>query len=344
MLLSVECKSAWRTSDKENQMMRKYAILVSLFVLLTTTLFAKDGDGGYAGAFLRMGMSARAKALGDAYSAIAEGAVAGFYNPALLPHLKERQLALAIAFLPLDRSLDYIGYAQSLRPKFSEDDSERPLAAGFSLAWIHAGVDNIDGRDFSGNHTADYSNDEHAFYLSFALSPAPIFSVGVSGKVLYNRLPGMTQEDKALTSTGFGIDFGLYLTPVNNLSFGLVAKDKLSKYTWNTDKVYERGTTTTYKFPQVYRGAVAYRIPQKWLLLTAEIEDSKEQLRRYHVGAEFSYQDAGALRIGFDENVPTFGMGLFGDFFGVQSSINYAFLSEDSGAGSEHLFTWTFNL
>ena len=324
--------------------MKKTLSTILLLLLFSYSLPARDGDGGYAGAFLRMGIGARAKALGDAHTAIPEGAISAIYNPALLPHLKNRQLALSVAFLPLDRKLNYIGYAQSLNPPVGKDEEEIPLKAGFALAWIHAGVDDIDGRDGSGNPIGEFSNSENAFYLSFALSPSPLFSIGVSGKVLYNRFPGIAQEDKAVTSTGFGLDVGAYLTPIKNLMFGIALRDNNSKYTWNTGDLWDLGTSTTYKFPKIFRGAIAWRIPQEWLLLTAEIEDSEKQLRRYHAGAEFSYKHMGAIRIGYDENQPTFGLALFGDILGMSSSINYAFGSEESGAGTQHIFTWDFNL
>jgi len=323
--------------------MKKSFLLIYFVLLSASILLAREGDGGYAGAFLRMGLGARAKAMGDAYTAIPEGATAAFYNPALLPHLKERQVTFSFAFLPLDRKIDYVGYAQSLQPKVSDDDEAKPLKAGFSLAWIRAGTDHIDGRDLSGNHIGDFSNSEHAFYLSFAISPVSIFSIGLSGKVLYNRFPGIAQEDKAVTSTGFGMDVGAFLTPFHNLMLGVVLRDNMSKYTWNTDKLWERGTSTTYHFPKVLRAAVAYRIPQDWLLVTAEVEDSKEQLRRYHFGAELSYRHIGAIRLGMDDMMPTFGVGFFMRIFNREASINYAFVASSIAPGSDHIFSWTFN-
>lgn len=324
--------------------MKKTFYIFLFAVFMSVPVFASDGDGGYAGAFLRMGIGAKAKSMGDAYTAIPEGAMAGIYNPALLPHLQERQAMVSFAFLPLDRKLDYIGYAQSLHPKHGDEEDGNPLSAGFSVAWIHAGVDNIDGRDGSGNHIGTFSNSENAFYLSFAVSPAPIFSIGVSGKVLYNRFPGIGQKDAAITSTGFGIDLGAFLTPVKNLMFGVVLRDNMSKYTWNTDKLWERGTSTTYKFPKVMRGAITYRIPQQWLLLSAEIENSKEQNPRYHFGAEISHKQIGALRLGYDAGSPTFGLGFFVRLFGRDASINYAFIAANEGPGADHIFSWTFNL
>lgn len=316
--------------------------LVAILLLsLMASGVSSEGDGGYAGAFLRMGIGARAKAMGDANTAVPQGAMSGLYNPALLPHLDHREAMVSFAFLPLDRKLDFVGFAMPLKPK-SDSEEGNPLQAGLALAWVHAGVDNIDGRDGSGNDIGTFSNSEHAFYLSFAISPAPMLSIGLSGKVLYNRFPGIAQEDAAVTSTGFGMDVGAFLTPIRNLMIGAVIRDNMSKYTWNTDKLWERGTSTTYKFPKVMRGAVAYRIPSEWLLVSAEVENSKEQNPRYHFGAELSNKHLGALRLGWDDGAPTFGLGFSAQLFGRQTGLHYAFVAADEAPRSDHIFSWTF--
>jgi len=303
--------------------------------------YGRTGDGGYAGAFLRMGFSARAQALGDAYSAIPQGAVAGLYNPALLPHLPQRQLSLAYSHLPLDRSTSFIGFALPLRQQTGQDSSGF-LQAGFSLAWLRAGVDNIDGRDLSGNSIGTFSNSENAFYFSFAVAPRPNLSIGLSAKVLYNRMPELANDNSAITSKGFGMDVGAYYALFRNLTLALVLRDNNSKYTWNTDKLWERGTSTTYKFPRVLRAAAAYRIPQQWLLITAELEDSKEQNPRYHIGAEFSYQEIGAVQIGLDDQRPCFGLQFGAYLLNHRTTLNYAYVFPNDGPGADHFFAWGF--
>ncbi|MBN1542460.1 hypothetical protein JW992_09965 [candidate division KSB1 bacterium] len=319
--------------------MRNYwFVLCSVF--LSSACFADPGDGGYAGAFLRMGIGARAKAMGDALSAVPEGAASGFYNPALVPHLSDREFQVSFAFLPLDRNLDFVGYAQSLHPGMEE--GERPIQAGFALAWIHAGVDNVDGRDFAGNSIGNFSNSEHAFYLSFAISPMPWLSLGLNGKVLYNRFPALGRESSAVSAQGFGLDVGAFAMPFRGLMLGAVLRDNLSKYTWNTDKVWERGTSTTYEFPKIYRLAVAYRIPQEWLLVAVDVENSDKQNPRYHCGVEFAAPKLGALRLGLDDNLPTFGVGVSVPVLGREARLDYAFVAAGDSPRAEHIFSWAF--
>lgn len=323
--------------------MKKLALCTFILGMAATAAWAVNGDGGYAGAFLRMGFEARSKALGDAFTAVPEDAVAGMYNPALLPHLSGRQVIFASSFLPLDRNLNYIGVAIPIRPKAKRAGGAAPLNAGISLGWVNAGVNNIDGRDGSGNQTGMLSNSENAFYMSFALSPTPIFSIGVSGKVLYNRIPDIAQQGGALTSSGFGIDVGAYVNPYPGMTLGLVVRDNMSKYSWNTDKVYDRGTSTIYKFPRVIRLGAAYRIPQQWLLLVADYETSDVQNPRFHFGVELTWQQIGALRLGFDHDKPTFGLGVNIHLFGKSTMLNYAILPGLDTLSPDHMASWSVN-
>ncbi len=312
-------------------------------LLLANTVLASKGDGGYAGAFMRMGFGARAKAMGDAFTAVPEGAAAALYNPSITPLLESAEFVTSFAFLPLDRNIDIIGFAMPISPP-KIDGQEPPLDAGISVAWVHASVDNIDGRNASGEHTEYLSNSENAFYMSFAVSPSEKFSIGLSGKVLYNRMPGLTRDDDALTSSGFGLDFGVFSRPVKYLAFGVTLRDVMSKYTWNTDKVYERGTSTTYHFPNILRASVVYTIPDDWLMVSADIETSDKQNPRYHIGAEVRHPDIGALRLGWDHDTPTFGLGFFIDVFGLNTSVNYAYVFGLNALNADHVISWAFRL
>ena len=94
--------------------MNKSKIIITLFAafLFTTLLNARADDGILAGAFMRMGLGARANAMGNAYTGVAEGTVAAYYNPAGIPFLETRQVMLSYRFLSLDRNFNYIGFSR----------------------------------------------------------------------------------------------------------------------------------------------------------------------------------------------------------------------------------------
>jgi len=317
--------------------MRRLALF---FLLIFTTSSYALGTGGYAGAFLRMGLGARPLALGSAFTAVAEETYAAFYNPGGLPYLLRREASLSVSVLPLDRHIYYVGYAQPIHPK-AEGES-RIFRGGFAVGWINSGVNAIDARDFDGNPLGALSNSENAFFLSFALQPHERVALGLTGKLLYHRFPSITDQGDAISSTGFGFDVGIMVRPFPNLSAGITLKDLNAKYTWNTEKLYERATTTTDRFPQRVSGGVAYRIPAYGLTLVADIEDNDKQDPEYHAGAEAVFGSHFALRGGLQNGDPTIGLGFQFPFIGKSAQLDYALVTEGAGAGEAHVFSWAF--
>lgn len=325
--------------------MKKIVILMIFLGSLGSDWAYADGDGGTAGAFLRMGFGARAKAMGDAFIAVPEGSAIALYNPAGLSRLQERAITLSSSALPLDRRLDYIGFALALRPKMKDDaeaDSPARLNAGFAAGWVHAGTDKIDGRDSNGRPIGDLSNGEHAFYFSFALQPQKMISLGINGKLLYNRFPRLKDNDAAFSSKGFGLDLGVMVTPLNGLTLAAVAYDYNSKYNWNSEGLWDRATSTIDRFPSRYRFGAAYRIPGQWLLLICDYEAGNDLDGRLHLGSEFTYKNIGAIRLGLDDGQLTAGFGLVVPKTRDKVLLNYGFWTEPSGAGSAHIFDLVF--
>jgi len=322
--------------------MRKYLLTGILFTFIVfpsiNRVHAGDVIGGYAGAFLRMGVGPRAQALGDAYTAVREGAYVGLYNPASVAVLPSRQVMASFSLLSLDRKFYAVAVALPLRPK-----GAGALNGGLSLGWVHAGVNKIDGRDFSGNHIGMFSNSENMFYFSFALHPHKFITIGLNGKILYNSFPRVTENDGSLTSSGFGVDFGVLCMPMNGLSLGFTVHDINSKYTWNTEEVWERGTSIVDNFPVIYRWGAAYQLPQKWLLVTADIEHSKKQEAQYHIGVEGVYSKMLAVRAGLDNGSLRLGLGVEFTAFGKRTGLDYAYVSTVEGLSPDHVFAWIFN-
>ncbi|MCI0495985.1 PorV/PorQ family protein [candidate division KSB1 bacterium] len=319
-------------------------LLLGLFLFA----FIKDvpaDDGIFAGAFLRMGLGARANAMGGAFTGVAEGAVAAYYNPAGIPFLEKREIMLSYRFLSLDRNFNYIGFATGVRPKVEEGSNELALNGGLALSWIHAGVDNIDGRDFAGNHYQNFSNSEHAFALSFGVMPIKNkLAIGLTGRVLYNRFPDMGDENATISDTGLGVDLGVLIKPLPYLSVGFVIKNINAKYSWKTDKLWEKDIDKIDRFPQTFRGGIALRYPYPWLLLAADIEKNNQQDLKYFIGTEALLLDQFAARAGLNNGSPTLGGGYLFQLFSRSVQIQYAFVTKKYDAASEHIFSWVFNL
>ncbi len=304
---------------------------------------------GAAGSFLRLGIGARAKAMGDAYTALARGIEASYYNPAGLPFLDKKEVVVSYRVLSLDRQFTYLGFGVPIRPKVAA--GEQTINGGLALTWIHAGVSNIDGRDSDGGHSEDLSNSENAFMLSFGLRPTQKLALGLSVKVILNRFPNVGISGETVSANGVGFDFGALFTPNDWLSLGVVVKDINSKYRWNTQDIYgENGSETIDKIPKSIRTAIAIKMPRmKSVTLAVDVEQFfksrvfKDRIdTRVHMGVQGLVRQNIVLRGGLDDGSLTAGGGYQFKVFGKTGQLNYAFSAPGNRPEEDHVFTWVF--
>ncbi|RMD94549.1 MAG: hypothetical protein D6813_02060 [Calditrichaeota bacterium] len=322
----------------------KSITIISITLIISGFLVSKTyAQGGFAGSFLRIGVGARAKAMGDAYTALARGIETSYYNPAGLPLLQHAEFMASFRVLALDRRFTFLGFGVPIHPKI-EKGEEGAIDGAFAISWIQARVGDIDGRDSDGRSIGEFSNSENAFIFSFALNPVPALAFGLSVKVLLNRFPDIGINGQTLSSTGVGFDFGVLLRPTDWLSLGIAIKDINSKYRWNTDKLYgEDGSEVFNKFPKILRLGTAVKVPKiRDLTLAFDFEDSEELDARLHFGAEKIFKEGIVLRAGLDDQSITAGAGYQFDFLGKTSQLNYAFTAPGDRPEEEHIFTWVF--
>lgn len=289
-------------------------------------------SAGSAGAFSRLGFGARGMGMGNAASALRTGQVASYYNPALSPFATERFASATFGLLSLGRTLDFVSYTMALPPN-----------AGISVGLIHAGVADIDGRDFDGVHTEDYSTSENQFYLSFANRVDERVSLGVTIKLLYAKL------FDEVTSTTVGFDAGALVGVTDQLSVGIVLQDLNAKYKWDTKALYgQSGRVTEDRFPTLRRIAVSYELPEGTGVVDLEFENSSERTNMIRFGAEYGLTPelsvrAGADRYEFGDDAtgvkPTFGFTLRNSFNGWTPSVHYAFVVEGYAPRGMHVVT-----
>ena len=309
------------------------------------------GRDGYAGSYLRMGLGARAMGMGGGSVALTDDAYVTYYNPAGLVFLESRWFTATMNSMALDRRLFYVGYAQSV-------GSRNPgmLKGGFSVGWMSAGVDRIDARDFSGNDTGSLSFWEHCFFFSFALNPLSELSIGFSGKLLYSRFPGIIDGGDALSAVGFGFDIGVIYKPHPCFTLGFTIKDLNSKYTWDTQKLWENGTHTTDYFPYVMRGGMAVNLLSNRIIITLDLEQvaldlDKEDMdaeqgkcwpASYVGGTQVEVYPGILLRGGIRDGRISLGAGYFWEISGKTIHMDYGFIPDSVAPRGNHIFTWSF--
>ena len=187
--------------------------LAVISVLLLTALMATTASAqNFADPWLRMGVGAKAMAMGTAQTAAAEDATAAYWNPAALATLRRFEASLMYtAGMKAERNYNYVGAAL----RFDGIGT-------FGLSWLNAGITGIPTRQ--GNTAApdgslDVSN--NAFQLSYARTLGNGFAFGVSGKYL--------QEDLA-DNDGYGVDGGILFKPWEELQFGAMVRDIAGKH------------------------------------------------------------------------------------------------------------------
>lgn len=316
--------------------------------LLTLLLFAPatfaSGAGAYAGAFLRNGIGARPLGMGGAYTAVAEGAEAIYYNPAGLGFIPKIMFTSSYKTLSLDRHFGHIAISFPIRGE-----------AAMAASWVNAGVSDVIGRGESRQIFGEIANSSNAFAISFAKALSPRISFGVNLQYIQEKL-----DD--LESFTVGLDVGVIGKPLKNLSVGAVFKNIGSNYRWESSKYWSEGGTYEEEFPIVMKFGVAGNFISGKLIPAIELETSDKSELKFRAGGEYwfikkvirvvedEYEEdvfleveedfrLAGLRIGLDRGAPTFGASVFREFGRITFGLEYAFLFGRHGTSAGHLFT-----
>ncbi len=302
---------------------KKYTYFLSflLIFVLPCTVNAQQ-RGGYAGAFLRMGLGARALAMGGAYVGLPQDGYSGYYNPAGLPTLKKKEATFSYRMLSLDRSFSYVGYSAPLPP-----------SAGISVGWIHAGVDNIDGRDFSGNHTQYYDDSQNGFLFAFGLKINDRVNIGIGGTLLRETLVDITAK-------GMGINAGVLIRAAENLTIGGAIRDLGAHYSWNTESLFgDRGGTTTDDFPVMVTFGAGYDIVKYNTIVILDFFKNAKSETGYHFGLENRYSDAVHFRAGLNNGEIAAGIGLLFPVSKYEGRVDYTLTDKENDPEVTHIFS-----
>ena len=295
-------------------------ILLSIFP--ENTLYAQD-RGGYTGSFLRLGLGARARALGGAFTAIPGDGYSVYYNPAGLPDLPGKEVTLSYRNLSLDRTFIYTGVALKIPP-----------TGGFALGWLHAGIDNIDGRDSNGNPTQTFSDSRNGFLFAFGVNIAEGLNIGMGGTIL-------RQDVVDITATGFGLNFGILYKPLSFVSIGAAIRDINAKLSWNSEPLFDRGSTTSDAFPQVYTAGAGIDVKRYNTLVVFDIYKNSKSDPGFRIGFESKAHNTLVLRAGMNDGELTTGFGLKIPLMKSEGFLNYAFEMNNRDPDSPQIISFS---
>jgi hypothetical protein len=276
-------------------------------------------SAGQAGAYLKMGVGARALGMGSAFTAIADDSTAAFWNPAGLAKLKRDEASFMHANLTLDRDYNFFNYAHVLKDK--NGDKKAVVA----LSHMRFGVDGIPETRVNPDGTPIMTDDnkyvkifsyfddtEKNTFASYARSFNNLHA-GVNVKFLKQEL----FDKKADT---WGMDLGFMYDYDEKTTLGLSIRDMGEELKWNTD------SGTKDKIPVTTTFGVAHKCNEK-LTVATDFNKVKDMDLKVFVGAEYWLQDFAAVRIGSNDGDLTLGASFKRDLW----RFDYSYADETLG-------------
>lgn len=279
----------------------------------------------YSGEFLYLGVGGKALGMGGAFVSIADDASAGYYNPAGLSQLDQKELVFmhSETFGSL-LNHDFLGYVLPLHKS----------TLAFSLICLGGGGIKITelqnpGEPISASNRPyvkeEKSHGDYVFIFSYSLGKSKKFFLGANFKLIYRNI--------AVNSAyGAGLDLGALVNLAHNITLGVNLMDFTT-----TLLAYDTGTKESI-YPTFKLGLSTKRKFENFFLTLALDSDIRKEKRRHstqywigdfsldtHYGLDLSYLEKFMLRGGFDQGNLTLGFG----FKVKRFTVDMAFLDHD---------------
>lgn len=296
---------------------------LAFLFLFSGHAFAQAGDAGATGlAFLKLGVGARASAMGEAYTAISSDATATYWNPAGLMALKGGQIAVTHTEWLEDVSNDFLALAFPL------------FGGAFGVSVYSSNVDGIERRVIpSEKPISTVDANDIAAGLTYSRSLSERVDVGITAKYLYEKI--FTES-----VAGYAFDFGVSLRPFDTpLRVAAVVQNLGSMGTLAEDSI---DLPTTVRIGTSYSIAIE-QLGGALVLAADGVKVTKNDFRG-SFGAELNLRSHLAFRLGyqtgFDEKTMAGGFGLnFSRYY-----LDYGYAPFDSDLGDTHRFSFGLDL
>jgi hypothetical protein len=266
---------------------------LALLVLLLLPLSAEGAQifekvGTLGGQSLKIGVGARAAAMGDAYVALSDDATAVYWNPAGIARLAGQSISLNHTSYPANILFDQAAYVFNIK--------WIPGMIGVNVRALTMSRD-IVRTTYLPDGTGDtFDAGEWAYGLSYARALTDKFSAGLSVNYIQTGL-----DDVKGSSTTF--DFGtLYDVGVMGAKIGMSIQNLGSDMTFIDEKV---------KMPVFFRVGGSFDVMQQGdnrLIASAEFTHPPDNSEKLNLGAEYGFHDFFFLRGGYKLNYDTQGL------------------------------------
>lgn len=279
---------------------------------ITAVAHAQDpGDTGLA--FLKIGVGARAAAMGEAYVAVAQDASAAYWNPAGLAIAPDIEVHVTHNEWISDVRYEYVSAVRGMRGH----------ALAGQVALLHMGQ--FDGRDANGELTESFRAYDFMAGASYGRRLTRSLEMGVTGKVIYEKI-------QSYTATGFAGDAGIrYRTPIRGLTLAATATNLGPEMKFEND---------SFTLPVAARFGAAFRTRKllEGFLLATDFRFPNDNEVQGHIGAELQVHEMIALRGGaklnYDEEAGSMGLGIH--YQNYEFDYAYTPFSSESELGDVH--------
>ncbi|MCA9753528.1 MAG: PorV/PorQ family protein [Gemmatimonadetes bacterium] len=288
--------------------------VVAAALVLVASAGARAADPGETGlAFLKIGVGARAAAMGEAYVAVAQDPTATYWNPAGIANVPGNEIHASHSEWISDVRYEYLAAVHGMKGH----------AVGVHAGLLHMGK--LDRRDESANFTGTFDAYDFVVGATYAYRPLRSVEVGVTGKFLYEKIDNSSV-------IGFAGDLGMrYRTPLRGLVLAATATNVGPPLKFVADE---------FVIPFQVRMGAAYRTRRvlQGLIVSGDLRFPNDSDAKAHVGAELWVHEAialrGGLKGGYDEEAGAIGFGV--KYQNYLFDYAYVPFSESSQLGDTH--------
>jgi len=320
--------------------MKKLFILFFLFSI--TNVFGQSKAGTSAAQFLKIGVGARAIAMGEAFVASSNDVLALYWNPAGLTFIDRASFSTTHTEWFAGITHDFVGVAVPIGQG----------ALGASITLLNSDeieITTILEPDGTGIY---YDASDLAISLSYARSLLDRFSVGITGKYIQQKLYNESASTMAidigtiLHTEFYGLRIGMCLSNFGG-EMKLDGPDLIVPYNRGgniaiTPDIEAKMSTEKWPLPTNFRVGIAVDLIGKTgksvvsshssrLTLAVDGSHPTDNEERGNIGLEYSWRNSVALRMGYKYNYAEEDISLGGGFqyaFGkAKVLIDYAWAS-----------------
>jgi hypothetical protein len=281
-------------------------------------LFSQNIQTGLS--FLKLSADAHSSGMGDAFTAVANDHSSFYYNPSSIRSSDRSQLTLSHRNGFAETTTDYIGATIP-----GKDIT-------FAFSALTTSVNGIEVRLIPGEADGTFDSKNGMIGLGAAVNLSNDFSVGLTGKLLYEKI----FVDEA---SGYAFDCGLFYKLNENINVGFSATNLGHMGVLRSEHSV---------VPATVRVGTSYHTslsPEITMLAASDIVKTiNDNGIHLHGGVEAIYNSLFALRAGYQTGYETKSFsGGIGILYGIVR-FDYAFVPNNGAFTPNHLFSVSFFL